>query len=234
MKEFFRRLKYYGVGFGIGMIFVFFFFQNRGCTWFPSNRVKNTILGRVVVVPTDLLNELNKEGVSKKEIVQFLNEGDVDFGGSKKTGNPQVYAITKEIKGKDKTLWFTLPQNSFIAQVIQPKGSIQLVKNPTEGNAQMISFPNVKNIVYLDTNKVLTCQQEKLGLIAPMQFMVQLKKSGSIDFSKSDFNAKPLAIHKIDFKGKRNEEVGANVTWYQEHIRFDQLLLKDTSNCSSK
>ena len=53
MTTFWKRLRYYGIGFGIGCIFVFFFFQNRACTWLPDNRIKNSILDRTIVIQED-------------------------------------------------------------------------------------------------------------------------------------------------------------------------------------
>ena len=49
MKTFLKRLKYYGLGFGIGTVFLFFFFENRGCSWMPSNRVKSNVIERLLV-----------------------------------------------------------------------------------------------------------------------------------------------------------------------------------------
>jgi hypothetical protein len=61
MESLWRRLKYYGIGFGIGLVFVIFFFQNRGCSWLPSNRVKNSILDRLVVASDETLEILKKK-----------------------------------------------------------------------------------------------------------------------------------------------------------------------------
>ena len=84
MESFVRRLKYYGIGFGIGLIFVFVFFQNRGCSWLPSNRVKNSFLDRVIVVPVDQMDYLKSKGITEKDLVQVLNDGEVNFSESKK------------------------------------------------------------------------------------------------------------------------------------------------------
>lgn len=231
MKDFFRRLKFYGIGFGIGIVFVVFFFQNRGCTWFPSNRVKNTLLGRVLVVEENTLASLKSKGMTNSDLVQFLNEGDVDFGASKKAGNPQVYKLNLEVKGVDRELWFALPKNSFVAEILVPSGSIQKATTSTKGKGEMIHFPNVANIVYLDTNKRLTCQQEKTGLIAPMQVMKLLKQSGKINFEKSHLKVSPLAEQFIEFKHQTAGIIGSNTTWYQEHIRISNFETEKDLEC---
>lgn len=232
MKNFLRRLRFFGIGFGIGMVFVFFFFQNRGCTWLPSNRVKNTFLGRIIVIQDEQARILKKHGISERDIIGFLNDGDIDFGASKKQGNPQVYGLTKDFKGKDVELWFTLPKNGYISEIQWPQGSIQLAKNSTTGIGKMIHFPNVESFVYIDSNKRLTCQQEKTGLIAPKQIIDCLKKSGTIDFEKSHLKVKPFPEHYIYFNDRKRNKIGTQTTWYQEHIRIFEFDMKDTTGCN--
>lgn len=231
MKNFLKRLKFYGIGFLIGLLFVFIFFQNRGCTWLPSNRVKNTIIGRVIVVNEKDHQQLKKLGISDKRIIHFLNDGDVDFGESKKQGNPKVYSITREVNGKDVELWFTLPKDGYVAEVRIPKGSIFSVKNSTEGTGRMISFPKVESLVYLDSNRRLTCQQEKLGLIAPATVVKQMKKTGYIDFSRSEWNASPHPIQYIWFTNKKGVKVEAATHWYQEHIQIEEFKTEQPIDC---
>lgn len=231
MKNFLRRLKFYGLGFGIGMIFVFFFFQNRGCTWLPSNRVKNTILGRVIVVNDSQMAQLKKHGVNRKDLIGFLNDGEVAFDDSKKQGNPQVYSIKRDVNGKEVKLWFTLPKDAFISEVQWPSGSVFRAHNSVEGYGSMVHFPNIKNIVYLDTNRHLTCQQSFLGLISPMDVMKCLKRNGRVDFSKADLNADPYPLQFVTFTTRKGKLVSAETYWYQEHIRFREFILQDTLDC---
>jgi hypothetical protein len=93
MTTFLRRLKYYGIGFGVGMIFVFFFFQNRGCSWLPDNRVKNSILDRVLVMSSDEMFHFHKATIYNEDIIALLNDGDVDFKKSKTEGEMKIYFI---------------------------------------------------------------------------------------------------------------------------------------------
>ncbi|HRP53737.1 MAG TPA: hypothetical protein PLI97_09545, partial [Fluviicola sp.] len=90
MKDIWRRLRYYGVGFGIGLIFVFFFFQNRGCSWLPENRVKNSMMGKILVVSPETQKKLH---MSDEQVVSFLNDGAISFRSSKKQGDPKVYSF---------------------------------------------------------------------------------------------------------------------------------------------
>lgn len=224
MNNFFRRLKIYLIGFGIGLVFVFFFFRNRGCTWLPENRVKNTILGRVLVVPEKDAEWLKAQGIDNKTIVSFLNDGSIAFGSSKKQGNPQVYVVTREVKGKDVTLWFTLPKDAYIAEVRRPVGNVQVCKNTQSGTGDLIHFPKVKSFVYLDEeNKAFVKEQERLGLASAKQIQKYIVNNGEIDFSKSKLKIAPYPIQYLSFTTKDGLKVSARTYWLEEHIRYDQF-----------
>lgn len=231
MKNFLRRLKFYGIGFGIGIVFVLFFFQNRGCTWLPSNRVKNTILGRVLVIEDQQAALMKKHGISAKDAVAFLDDGDIAFGESKKAGNPQVYSIRKEINGKEVELWFTLPDDSYISEIQWPTGSVQKAGNSAEGMGRMVHFPNVKSIVYLDDNKPFLCQQDKTRLISTKEVQKRMQLTGKIDFGRSDFDQKPQAQQYVLFTSPNGMKIEAKTVWFQEHIRFKRFILQDSIPC---
>ena len=112
MESFVRRLKYYGIGFGLGLVFVFFFFKNRGCTWTPSNRVKNAILSRMIVVSDETKAKMEQKGIREKDLIQVLNDGDIDFEASDKSRKNKKYLIEKDgVK-----YVFTLPYESCISE----------------------------------------------------------------------------------------------------------------------
>ena len=72
MKSWIKRLKFYGIGFGIGLFFVAFFFQNRGCSWLPSNRVKNAILDRLIVVSDETESTMKLKDLTILRGVEIL------------------------------------------------------------------------------------------------------------------------------------------------------------------
>ena len=135
MKSFTRRLKYYGFGFGLGLIFVFFFFKNRGCSWLPENRVKNTILDRLIVVPESTANKLEELGLDKDDIINVLNDGDVAFSDSDKSGESKKYLLERD----GVNYVFTLPYESCISEVYISK-SVHKVEAQEEGFGEIISF----------------------------------------------------------------------------------------------
>ncbi|MCE2683197.1 MAG: hypothetical protein ACK49D_06395 [Flavobacteriia bacterium] len=231
MDSFLRRLKYYGIGFSIGLLFVVFFFQNRGCSWFPSNRVKNSILERVLVVPDEEMAKLRSQGISKDDLIQVLNDGDVDFQQSAKQGNPQVYKLLKEFNGKEMSFYFTLPQESFISEIHFSESSARKVKNTKEGYGTIIRFPADKDLVIVDEGKKLTCLQETMRLINPKTILKCFVKSGKIDFSKSDLRAKPKAIQTIVFKDPSGRIAEATAIWYKNKINITSFYVSFENDC---
>ncbi|MDF3027114.1 MAG: hypothetical protein K0S23_1421 [Fluviicola sp.] len=220
MKNFWRRLRLYGLGFGVGLIFVFFFFRNRGCTWLPENRVKNTFLGKVIVVSEDNQRIFDQHELSDEEIISFLNDGSISFGSSKKQGATKVYKIEKEIDGKNIALWFSMPEDAFVAEAVWPKGSIQKFKSTTEGYGRMISFPHVNSLVYLKESDELTKQMAEFGIVDEEHVQYLLKKAGLIDFSKTNFNAEPMPEQFVVLPRKNGDTLTARTTWYKDHIEF--------------
>lgn len=228
MKNFFRRLKYYAFGFGIGLIFVFVFFKNRGCSWLPSNRVKNTLLDRVIVIPeTDLLN-LEKENITIEDLKEILNDGVVSFNESSKHQNPKIYVIEKEINNtKYNKFYFTLPEESFISELRIEKP----ISNSTKKFGKLLFFPNDENLIFVDSSSFINCQQEKLGLLNPKDILKILKKNGRINFSKSHLNTNPKPEHTLEITLDNNKKVNLNTIWYKNKLNITELNSEVKLDC---
>ena len=225
MSTFIKRLKYYGIGFGIGLVFIFFFFQNRGCSWLPSNRVKNAILDRLIVISdsTDLV--FKSKGLSKKDIVNALNEGDVQFNESDKDNKSKTYIIEQN----DVKYAFSLPYESFISEV-QIREKNRTIKPTKKGLAKILHYPNDENLVYPDSSQIVTCQQEILGLIEPKKILKLIKESGRFDFGKSNLKRTPKPEHYLTFKSK-GETIGAKIIWYKNKLNVTSFVSAKTENC---
>ena len=227
MKTFFDRLKIYAIGFGIGMVFVFFFFQNRGCSWLPDNRVKNSILDRVIVVQSDVEKELKSKDIDHQEIIALLNDGDVDFSKSKKEGEFKIYLVSKD----NVKLYFTLPHESFISEVRLANVSVNSVKTSTKGTGRLIHFPKDNELVFADTTKLVSCQQQAFGMIENRKILKSLKKNGIIDFEKSDLKVKPKALQYLFFNDSKGRKIGASAVWYKNKISIDHFDLPLETDC---
>jgi hypothetical protein len=225
MNTIWRRLKYYGIGFGLGLIFLIFFFQNRGCTWLPSNRVKNTILDRVLVVSEKTKQDMEGLDLSSEDIIQVLNDGDVQFKKSDKNSDDKVYLIEKE----GRSYLFTLPKESYIAELFIGKDAFN-VKTSKDGRGKIIHLPNDENMVYPDSTQYVTCQQEELGLADPKAIYKLIKETGEIDFGKTNLSVKPKPEHYMYFV-KEGDTIGFEAIWYKNKINITAFDLPFENPC---
>lgn len=226
MESFVRRLKYYGIGFGLGLVFVFFFFKNRGCTWTPSNRVKNTILSRMIVVSDETEKELQKRGITHKQIIQVLNDGDIDFGASDKNKKDKRYLLEKDgVK-----FVFTLPHESFVSEVFV-SNRVWDVQPTKEGKGRFIHFPNDDNLVHTGDGKFITCQQKQLSVLGDSKIWKKIRKWSVLDFEKTDLKADGKPVHNIEFIWDK-DTVGAEVVWYKEKLNIKSFYHESLEPCN--
>jgi Cu2+-containing amine oxidase len=227
MTTFLNRLKVYGIGFGIGLVFVFFFFQNRGCSWLPGNRVKNSILDRVIVVSDEEAALLKSKGITTKEIISLLNEGKVDFQKSRKNTASKIYYLSHD----ELAVYFTLPAESFISEVKLANQKVAQIKNTTEGLGRFIHFPKDDDLVFADTLAKMNCQQQQIGMIQSRMILKSLQQNGTIDFAKTRFNVKPKAEQYLEFNDPKGRRIGANTVWYKNKITLHTLDLPFKDTC---
>lgn len=219
------RLLYYFTGFGIGIVFVIFFFNNRGCSWTPKNRVKQSIVDRVVVLNDEFQNEMQKRGITEEMVKDVLYNGRVDFKSSQKeSGELKVYNLYND-KLK---LNFSLPDNSYLSEVSVGYSNTNKFSNSTEGKAKMLLFPKDDRLIYVDT--LITSQPDfvKIGSPDNKTILKALEKTGEVDFEKSNYAAKPKAEHYVTCTISR-QKVGLKTFWYKDRINifFFELLNVD-------
>lgn len=202
-----------------------FFFQNRGCTWLPSNRVKNTILDRVLVVSEKTKQDMEGLDLSSEDIIQVLNDGDVQFKKSDKNSDDKVYLIEKE----GRSYLFTLPKESYIAELFIGKDAFN-VKTSKDGRGKIIHLPNDENMVYPDSTQYVTCQQEELGLADPKAIYKLIKETGEIDFGKTNLSVKPKPEHYMYFV-KEGDTIGFEAIWYKNKINITAFNLPFENPC---
>ena len=147
-SSFVKRLKYYGIGFAIGVFVIAFLLPNRGCSWTPSNRVKNMVLDRLLTVSDVEWELMQSKGLTKEDIISVLNDGKLNFKMSNKSGESKVYVIEKSFDQKGTyQFYFTLPNESFISEVKIGEKSAFDVKNTTSGYGQFLSIPKDEYLV---------------------------------------------------------------------------------------
>jgi hypothetical protein len=233
MENFWRRLKYYGIGFGIGLIFVIFFFKNKGCAWTPENRVKNAIFERILVIESAEMEELEKLNISKKELIQIIRNSDVDFQKSKKTDRFKVYHFDCQTKkGKKFSALITLGKDSFISEILLKEKNSLKAKNSKQGDGEIIHYPKERNFVFTDTTDLLICQKQAAQLLDNEKLYQQIKKNGTIDFKNSKLEMSPKPEHCIRFKDKKNREIKAYGIWHMDKIEIFRFDLSFKTDCS--
>lgn len=209
----------------MGLIFVIFFFRNRGCTWLPENRVKNTILDRLIVVSDETQAVLDQKKISHKDLVEVLNDGEVYFKKSDKNNDDKVYYIEKD----GINYLFTLPEESFISEVFLGDNAFK-AKTSSKGKGRIIHFPKDESLVYPDSNTFVTCQQEALGLIEPKKILKLLKKDAWVDFSGTNLKLRPKPEHLLFFV-REKDTIGVNAIWYKNKINITSFDIPFENNC---
>ncbi len=180
-------------------------------------------MGKVLVISEANQRIFDKHRLSDSMIVSFLNDGSVEFGSSKKQGNLKVYKIEKEVEGKNVELWFSMPEDAFVAEASWPKGSIQKFKNTTVGLGRMIHFPNVKSFIFLNDTDDLAEQMDEFGIKDEAHVQYLLEKSGLIDFSKSQLEAEPSPMQFVLLPRANGDTLTSRTSWFKDHIEFYEL-----------
>lgn len=191
----------------------------------PSNRVKNTIMGRMIVVSDDTKAKMEAKGISEKELIRVLDDGDIDFEASNKSRKNKKYLIEKN----GSKFVFTLPYESCISEAFIAN-SVKDVKSTKTGKGTFVHFPNDKNLVFTDSTDFLSCQQEQLGLFGDRQIWRKIKKNGVLDFEKTKLKTDAKPEHYIEFVWEK-DTVGAKIVWYKEKLNITSFHSETLEPC---
>jgi DNA-directed RNA polymerase subunit H (RpoH/RPB5) len=232
MDGFFKRLKYYGIGLLMGLIFVTFFMKNSGCSWMPENRLKTSLFERIIVLSEENQKKLLEMKVTEKELISAIREGDVIFKKSKKDNALKVYHIDcKTSKGIKFSCKIVMPFDSFISEIIFSNQESDKIKNTEIGFGKPIYFPKSLDFLHVKKSDLLTFQQKFMEIKDDNKLFKKIRESGFIDFEKSRLNRSPKPEHWITFKGNNNENISAKSIWYKEKIEIIAFDLPDSSSC---
>lgn len=218
MESFLRRLKFYGIGFGIGLIAVFLIFGNRACNWGPKQRIKNSIKERIIV-----LNERNdsirkRNGISDAELISHIEDGDIFFNRSK-TENPlRVYHFESESENFN----VTIPENSFLSEIVFEPSDAQSIFNSEKGFGNIIYFPKDQDLFYVPKNTHLDSTMLQLGCKDGNDLFELIKKSGKINFNKSRLN-EPWNLNHVFSIYTNNKTAEISSIWYKEKIEVTDI-----------
>ena len=161
-NTFLRRLFYYLIGVGIGLLFVFFVFGNRGCSWLPQNKVKETINHKILISTS--------KKVSSKNFKQTFEVSAVNFEKSNKNSDFKTYLFeTPQADGKTSSFYVSFSSDSYCAIVHDDQNQPQLLK--TDTFLKIINLPEDKYSLFnFDVNQLI------------------LKDLNSIKFSRENYS----------------------------------------------
>jgi len=96
---FFRRLKLYAIGVGLGLVLTYGFFHDRYPTWLPGSRVLEEINRTEVSYSQKAICLMKCGNISEEGVREILKDGDVDFSASETRAKPcPSYIIEGETK----------------------------------------------------------------------------------------------------------------------------------------
>lgn len=91
--KFLGRLRYFGVGLGMGLVLVFAMFGTRGCDWTPTNRVKSAIQECTLAANAEDQCLLECNSISDEILFDLIYNGKVNFKDSRTKGEPKNYIL---------------------------------------------------------------------------------------------------------------------------------------------
>jgi hypothetical protein len=228
MESFWRRLRYYGLGFGLGLILTFGIFNTRGCSWMPENRVKDAMNKRVWIIDNQQIKSFYKfHKLNDKKFHRLIQDADISFTKSIRSGRHKVYDLTfTDGKNKEAHCLARMTDESFVVEFIPGVKNIKeyrKMKSLSFG-ASIIHTPVQKHLVYSEDNPAIKEQLRALGIQNDIQLQKELL-SGHFDYQKSRLNEQPRPIHVIEFRPENNKriEVSATCIWYKDKIKVYSL-----------
>lgn len=233
MKNLFKRFKFYGIGFIIGLLFVAVFFQNRGCSWLPTNRVLNTMLDKVLVLPDSELALLAEKNLTTEDLISFLKDGEINFKESLKEQNkfPKVYVIEKELNNTNHRVQFSIYEDSYIGVIhlLTEMDTPQRYQD-LKGYGSFIRIPRDTSLVFMDKSNYLQCKASELKVKDKDEIAKLLKKNGRIDFTKSKLML-PKAEHFISYQEDDSTTITAKTIWFESRITFKDFYWPEKLPC---
>lgn len=217
------------IGFSIGLVFVIFFFQNRGCAWLPGNRVKLTINDKVWVITDSEKEKFNRHGIGRKEIMEVISEGKVNFPKSIKKQNtyPKAYIIEHNLENENVRLQFSLFEDSYITLIHKLEDEQEAFKaDSLDEMGTFIRLPRDSALVFIDKSDYARCTARFLSNKNQKVLVEALENSGRIDLKKSDLTLSK-AVQYLHFSIGDSINVEAKSIFLESRINFKAFFWED-------
>lgn len=236
MDKFKNRIKYYLVGLSFGLILVYFMFGNRGCSWLPSNRVKNMIGEKEIVIGDSILDVLSQLELNNDDIYALLkSDGDVDFSLSKTEGVPKVYYLSGEKESDTYSAKFALYEEKKIAEVVAlSRGDRKASSTLSNKYKSTLPLPHNDVIAILESHEFRILAKAECDMAfytISEEDLFKFHTTATIDIGKSEprLSPNPFYVMKGQLNGATYEIVyivGENRT------RIESIKGEQISDCS--
>lgn len=218
MKSFLRRLMYYGIGFVISTMFVVLFFENRGCSWLPENRVKGSLLTKMIII-----SEKNRSKFSwlksEKDFISFANEAEVDFERSQTHADHKVYLFSS----KQHKVYFVIPKDAFVGEMV-PFDSKQSskIRFSKEGYGEIIVSPKQKDFLFIQKKDSISTQVKKLNWRDDELAYKIIKDHSKFNFGASNMELKDQKVHTLEVT-LDTSMVEIKAIWYKDKMNIIKI-----------
>lgn len=207
MDKFKTRIRYYLIGLSIGLIFVYFMFGNRGCSWLPGNRVKNMIGEKEIIIGDSVLAVMNCLNLSNDDVYEVLkSDGNVEFSESITDERPKIYHIEGEKEGKIYIVKFALYEripmvdegHAEVIYIDYEKRSGQCATDISNKDKSVLPLPHDDVIAILESNEFrilerAECEMDFYGLDEAS--VLAFHKEAKIDIKNSQPRLSPNPIY---------------------------------------
>ncbi len=194
-----KRLRYYIIGFGMGILVCFAIFGQRGCDWTPGNRVLKQIATSQILITDSVRCIFAENKIEEDEVYKVLNNGSVIFSESKTHQVPKYYVI------EDPTAKFKIAfvvRNDSVAVIDGiPTGKQGTCKNFGANPEHIFTMPE-KTIKQTLKTKEISAADSILAKLRKYNIkdgdIYNMIESGKIDFKNSLPTLKPHAIYFVE------------------------------------
>ncbi len=226
--KFIQRLKYYLIGFSLGLFFVFLLFKDRTWNWLPENRVLNFIAEHPILIDENIYLSLSDSINFSKTTFDVVLHGKVDFSNSNTTGKIKVYHLYNDNIQIEMALSFT----DSISRITKFKDiTLPYTKNLYEKTSPIYmdneNFINLLNDIKFTFSKIFNCQIQNWGfnsnIIKKNLFSIQVLWKESLPYNKPN----PQFIAYITVNGTKYLiyfEKGDQRIRFKNIIKADQLI----------
>lgn len=209
-----KRILYYLIGFGIGLILTIILFQGRGCEWTPGNRVKTSLQNSKILISNYEKCLLKCMSIPDETIFEMVNHGDVDFGKSDTKNSIQTFIVDSlktdfevlkyymSYKEKELEFWYSKTDSTVILHTIKTNNTSCNCAHQSADTIYVLYMPADLILSQLQSqelwmNNEMECQLKCFNIDGKL--MPEMLKNGEILIKESFPYRKPNPIYFIKY-----------------------------------